>query len=166
MKFFLTFLIAANTIFTHAQVTTKPIIGDSIAYYTFLSLDSNTVEIGKPNTGKYLLIDYYFTTCGPCNRNLKIIDKLIANYSNKLNVISVNPTWGDSKEKIMAHRLQYNIHNPIVFGNEARKTLPIFSLRENGMGFPFYILINPENKVVFTSMNNPRLYNKIANLIK
>lgn len=149
-----------------AQINTKQILETKIVQQSFVAIDSTIVIIGKPKNDSYTLIDFYFTTCKPCNKNLKKVEALKQKFGCKLNVINVNPTYSDLKEAVLKHRDKFKITNPIVYGYEARKISAAFKLPAISMAFPFYILINKENKVVLAAYNNIGIFSKIKKYLE
>jgi thiol-disulfide isomerase/thioredoxin len=166
IKNFATILFIFLQQISYCQNNKQQIIGMHIQPQSFITLDSNVVVIGNTESNRYTLIDFYFTTCKPCNANIKKIEKLLLKYSTTLNVISVNPSRLDTKEKIVIHKNKYGISSPIVYGEEARKIVVKFKITENGMGYPYYILIDKNNKVVFAAINENGVFKKIENYIK
>lgn len=149
-----------------AQINAKQIVETKLVEQSYVTIDSSIVTLGKANNDAYTLIDFYFTTCKPCNKNIKKLEKLKQKFGNKLNVINVNPSYSDLKEAVLLHRDKFKITNPIVYGYEARKISTAFKLPAFSMAYPFYILINKENKVVLAAYNDLGLFNKIEKLLE
>ena len=163
MKCILIPLLSFFSINCFSQSSTK--LGKALGEKTFYTLDTSVITIGKANdSGQYTLIDFYFAGCKPCNANLPKVEKLKAKFGNKLNVISINPV--DSKATVIKHKEEHNLNFTIIYDKDARASRQYLGLPEFTMGYPFYILINPEGVLIFESMNSLGWKNKIAKLIK
>jgi thiol-disulfide isomerase/thioredoxin len=140
---------------------------DSIVpYSTYTTIEDSTIALGESNTAKYILLDFYFVACKPCNQALKKIEKLLDQHSQKLNVISINPTYFDTKDAIIKHKKEKGIKNPVIYGEAARKLLTQLGKNSNTMGYPFFILINPKGKIIYQSLNSLSWHKKINKLLK
>ena len=163
MKYFLIPLFTFLSINYFSQSSTK--LGKLLGEKTFYTLDSSTIILGKANdSGQYTLIDFYFAGCKPCNANLPKVEKLKLKFGNKLNIISINPV--DNKAKVIAHKEEYNLNFTIIYDKDARASRPYLGLPEFTMGYPFYILINPEGVLIYETMNSIGWNKKISKLIK
>lgn len=77
------------------QKTTRQVIG-SQNHTPLTNLANQTVTI--KSFGKYLIIDFWFTKCGPCFREMPVLDKIRAKFSTDTSLLFVNICSISSKE--------------------------------------------------------------------
>jgi thiol-disulfide isomerase/thioredoxin len=138
--------------------------GKLLPLQLFTTLNDSTISLGDTSDKKFVLVDYYFAGCKPCNHNLPKLEKLKSKYGDKLIVIGINPV--DSKEKTLEHQRKHEITNAIIYGKAALATRTYFGLSVTQMGFPYYIIISPEGKIIYESGNTNGWNRKIGQLIK
>jgi thiol-disulfide isomerase/thioredoxin len=131
---------------------------------TFATLTGDSIVIANNSANTYTLIDYYFAGCKPCNANLPKLEKLKRKFGSKLNIVAINPV--DTKPTVITHQLKYNLQHTIIWGNDAIASKAYFGLPEYPFGYPFYLLISPDGKLIFESMNSLTWHKKIAQLIR
>jgi thiol-disulfide isomerase/thioredoxin len=101
-------------------------------------------------SGKYVFLDFFFDTCGPCQNTQPIYNKLHDKYGcneGEIFVISIN-NGTDNNAEVIAFENMYGgpfNHSPAV-SNEGNSTAV-----NNDFGvsaFPTYCLISPDNEMV------------------
>lgn len=149
---------------TIAQRSTK--LGSLLGEKTFTTLYNTTtgITLGKvDSTLPYTLIDYYFAGCKPCNANLSKLQKLQEKFSNRLQIVAINPI--DDSATIVKHRAKYNLQHTIIWGKAAWASKDYFGLPESPFGYPFYLLITPTGKLIYESINSNKWHKEIARLL-
>lgn len=119
------------------------LIGKTVPdFTTSRTLDGNDFTFSSLK-GKYVLIDFWGTWCGPCVAEMPTVKKYQDKYKDKLVVLGINS--GESKEKIN------NFINPknydwqqLITGTDADN----FVLKFNVQGFPTKFIIDPEGKIL------------------
>jgi len=91
--------------------------------------------------GKYVLIDFWYVACHPCQMAVPSLIKLQNKYKDKLVVIGLNPF--DKKEKVVSFMKQNKINYSIALGN---RNLSFDLYHVNA--FPTLYLINREGKII------------------
>ncbi len=97
--------------------------------------------------GRYLLLDFMGTWCGPCQRGVPGLRDLNAAYP-ELAILSLSST--DTETELVAFREQYGVTWPIARDTDEviSRTVAAASTRE-GILWPTYALVDPAGHVVF-----------------
>lgn len=116
-------------------------IGDDMADADFFDINGNMTHISN-YLGKYLLLDFWSSGCGPCIAALPEMKEVFETNSDNLSIISigldVDTRW---KKSISEHDMPWvNIHDPKAMGG--------LSANYGARGIPFYVIISPEGKVI------------------
>lgn len=142
------------------DVKQECILDDTASYV----IDENESKVSyKEFKGKWLLIDFWSTGCGPCIKEFPALAKFYEKNKEKINVIAVSVDNGFKRYKKSAKR--YKIGVPHYFGGYTYKN-PLFNLniktykKEDGTykfitTTPQYVLINPEGKIIDKDFPKP-----------
>ena len=102
--------------------------------------------------GKYVLLDFWTTWCGPCHRDFPQVQLARRLYADRgLVVIGVHNN-SVPLELIRAHAAKQHLDFPIAVDTADGKTVAAFNVSM----FPTYVLIDPGGKVVQTSRDRVR----------
>lgn len=132
---------AQTTLTTAVDFTVTDLHGNSINLFTLL------------NQGKYVVIDFFFTTCGPCQQSAPHIKKAYQNYGcNTNNVVFLSIDRGDSQALCVAYENTYVGAGgpPMVSGVEGKGTAVCSAYKVGA--YPTLILIAPDKKIVQKDM--------------
>lgn len=130
-----------------------PRVGNSVPVFKLQNLDKPN-ETMTPATfkGKYLLLDFWATWCGPCKGELPFVHKAYAKYHPAgLEMLSIS--WDKKAEDISkfrrdpAHPMPWRHAFPQ--GKVAEELNRTFQVR----GIPHVLLISPEGKILETVEN-------------
>ena len=92
--------------------TNSAIAGTSLPQASLLTLDNKTVDsttlIGKP-----LILNFWYSTCEPCRREMPVLAASAATHSSTVRFIGVN--MNDSIETATAFAEKYNVLYDIMF---------------------------------------------------
>lgn len=105
--------------------------------------------------GKYLLVDFFASWCGPCMRQLPVLKKIYNDYSDKVNVLGV-AVWDEpeaSLKAIESHQLPW----PCIIDAGTVPT-DLYGIS----GIPCIILIAPDGKIVVRDLQGEELVNAVA----
>jgi peroxiredoxin len=116
----------------------------SLAEGTWLNTDANSLADFR---GKYVLLDFWFIGCGPCQQDMPTV-KLAQKYFSELGftVVSVHTnsqTPADVRQFAEKHEMNY----PIVVDNSNGDIVNQY--RHLGLtGYPYYLLVGPDGRIV------------------
>jgi thiol-disulfide isomerase/thioredoxin len=115
-------------------------------------------------SGKVVLLDFWATYCGPCKRQMPVLQRLHRSMDpEKFSLVSVNIDKAGNKEALISKYLKERGYTfPVVLDNgETRRAYKVRSI-------PTMILVSPEGKVGFVHsglLSEKRLREKIATLM-
>lgn len=109
--------------------------------------------------GKYVLIDFWASWCGPCRRENPNVKKVYAQYKDQgFEILGVSLDRSKDKwiKAIEADGLPWpHVSDLKQWKNEAAQTYGVSSI-------PYTVLIDPEGKIVATKLRGPGLEAKLA----
>lgn len=110
--------------------------------------------------GKYVLIDFWASWCGPCRKEIPNIKKVYAEYKDKgLQVVGVSI---DSSEKAWKKALDEEKMEYLQLGDPKNITCKLYSYN----GIPFIILISPEGIILNKNLRGESIREVIAGYLK
>ena len=120
---------------------------------TWLNTDSDSLEDFR---GQYVLLDFWFIGCGPCEGEIPSLKKVYNLYREKgFTVISVH-TAGQSPESVKQFCDARGMNFPLVVDSAAENILKAY--RPLGVEvFPSYLLINPEGEIIPADMRSHKI---------
>ena len=114
--------------------------GDDFPDGDFYDLDGNLHHIAE-HKGKYILLDFWSSSCAPCIRAFPEMKEVYEKYGDKLAIISLssdtNTRWHKASEK---HEITWSNWNEMKGEGGLYANYRIGSI-------PYYVLINPEGKI-------------------
>lgn len=115
--------------------------GDDMADADLFDLDGKIHHLADFK-GKYMLLDFWSSGCGPCVESIPEMEKVMDLYKDKMTVISISEDpkarW---KEYIKMKGMGGNQWN------ELRKGRTGLALNYQVRGIPHYVLIAPDGKI-------------------
>jgi thiol-disulfide isomerase/thioredoxin len=126
------------------QVESKLKIGSDILDYEVTSFENPKEKYSKRSMlGKVYLIDFWFTTCGPCIGEMPYLHKAYGKYKNKgFDILSLSIDSEELVKKFRTYRWKMPWKNSVINRNE--KILDDFEVK----GYPTTILIGVDGKVL------------------
>jgi len=116
--------------------------------------------------GKYVLMDYWYAACYPCQKAIPSLIKLQEKFKDKLVILGMNPY--DDDEKLKDFIPKNNINYPIV-----KCTSQFPRSFYNIVAYPTMYILNKEGKIIKTHVGfspdaneSERFENEISELIK
>lgn len=138
-----------DTLYLKKITTDKIPIGNKVGFrspdFQGKDLVAQKIIDSKENRGKYLLLDFWGTWCGPCIQLIGETRKLYEGF-DKQKIFMVGVCYDDDEKKVMDFIGEKNINWPQIFN--ARKKAEICKLFDVE-SYPTFILIDPDGKIVF-----------------
>lgn len=114
--------------------------------------------------GKYVLIDFWASWCGPCKSEMPNVVKLYKKYQNKnFTVLSVSLDEDPNKWKAAIADWGMSWPNHVSDLKGWKSSLPQTYQFD---GIPYTVLVNPEGNVIGTNLRGSKLAEKLAALFK
>jgi thiol-disulfide isomerase/thioredoxin len=136
-------------------------INETAPPFTITTLDGKRISLNKLK-GKYVLLDFWATWCGPCMAQMPLMREIRKNNSaGKLTIIGIS--W-DRDSKMLASFVKKQGMNWPHHYDENMKTSHLYGVN----AIPVVILINKEGKVVFKGdlgqQDKEKLFGMLKNL--
>lgn len=124
--------------------------GSTVADFTVTDTQGHTHNLYTYTAqGKYVMLDFFFTTCGPCQATQPYFSQLHETYgcnAGGLVVLSINQGVNNNAQ-VIAYENTYggSFHHAPAASNEGGSTAVTNAFGVNA--FPTYCLIGPDNKM-------------------
>lgn len=97
--------------------------------------------------GKYVLLDFWFIGCGPCHYDFPSVSLVHELYQDKVVVIGFHNN-SQNAEAVREHVQKLGLKFPIAVDHPDGRTVAAFQKQRLAGGYPSYVLISPEGKVL------------------
>jgi len=139
---------------SHAQIQAYS-VGDVAPDFTVTDVNGNTYSLYSiTGSGQYVLLDFFFTTCPPCQSTAPIFNELHEKYGcNQGQLFCMSVDVGDSDAEVVQFENTYGgtfSHAPAVSGTEGGGDAVNSTM--NIAAYPTYALIGPDNKFISTDI--------------
>ena len=125
--------------------------------------DNKTLNLSDLK-GKFVLVDFWASWCGPCRRENPNVVKLFKKYRKKnftVYSVSLDQDGTKWKQAIKMDNLIWPNHVSDLKGwNSA--VVPTFNIQ----GIPYTILVNPEGKIIGVNLRGEELEDKLEQIFK
>jgi peroxiredoxin len=94
--------------------------------------------------GKYVLLDFWFTGCGPCHHEFPSVKLAHEMFKHRgVVVIGVHPNI-KAPEALRAHAAEISLPFPVILDHPDGRTIARYQSHGVASPFPTYVLIDPE----------------------
>jgi len=144
-------LIKSNIFSSQVGFNSYPFVGEDFKTNSLISL--------KKLKGKYIILDFWATWCGPCRKELPNLKKLYEKIDkSKIEIIGiVGDSPLDALNKLMDEQ---NILWPQIISTEVNNIKNKFGIK----GYPTTFLINPEGVIIAKDLTVEELDKKLSSL--
>ncbi|HEX9513761.1 MAG TPA: TlpA disulfide reductase family protein [Puia sp.] len=112
--------------------------------------------------GKYLLVDFWASWCGPCRAENPNVVKAYSEFKNKnfaILGVSLDKDKDAWQQAIQADKLEWSHVSDLKYWNS--KAVEVFKFE----GIPFNVLIDPQGKIIAESLRGDELENKLKEVL-
>lgn len=159
------FLLLFSALFLNAA-------SHDVRLFTIDGVYYNSKKVRKQIATKYIVVDFFSSTCPPCIKSLPKLEKLYKKYHSKgLQVVVVAQPAGFDSEKIEKQKLTeiastHKISFPLVF-DMWQKAAERYKVGKDGSyDVPQYFILNKKGEIVFTSRKFKELAKEIVAIMK
>lgn len=113
--------------------------------------------------GKYVVIDFWGTWCGPCIAGMPSMKEYLEKYKSKMEIVGVaqESDNGERWKKFLNDKPEYQWHHVLSRTNEN------YILKFGVAGFPTKIIVDPEGKIVGRFVGeDDAIYKKLDEILK
>ena len=134
--------------------------GQKYTDFTIKGEDGAEVKLSDyMKEGKYLLVDFWASWCGPCRREIPVLQEIAKKHAKALNVVGV-AVW-DEPEHTQTAIDQLKIKWPVIF-NAQKVPTDIYGIS----GIPHIMLIGPDGTILSRGLQGEDLRAKVDELLK
>jgi thiol-disulfide isomerase/thioredoxin len=136
--------------------------GAKLPDLTFADLTGNTINLSEFQ-GKYVLLDFWFIGCKPCQADVPYLKKLYGDFNACLEIVSINPR--DDFSKIMEYKTHEGHEWSFLKSDLGSEAMDILQVNF----FPTYFLLDPDGRILLSPSDISRIsssFNKISQLIQ
>lgn len=139
--------------------------------FTVTDTEGNSLNLYNTlNSGKTIMLDFFFTTCPPCIENVDNIEHIYQQFGAGQGMFDI---WGindrNSDAQVIAYKAAQGVTNPCASGSEgnALSVVNQYSSVYNFTGFPTYSIICPDKSMTWDvwpiSTNAPQIAAALTN---
>ncbi len=138
-------------------------VGKQVPDFSLPDADGHPISLASYR-GKYLLVDFWASWCGPCRAENPNVVKVHSEFKNKKNFailgVSLDKDKADWQKAIREDGLDWMQISDLKFWNS--KAVSTFQFE----GIPFNLLIDPQGKVIASSLRGDYLENKLKEVLR
>lgn len=135
-------LFSCAPLWIHAQV------GNPASDFTVTDTEGETHQLyDYVEAGKVVVLDFYYTTCGPCQFYSPQVNLAYQKYGcNTANVVFISIDYNDSDAEVVAYDSEYSIEFPSVSGLEGggNDVVSQYGI----LGFPTFYVIDSTKTII------------------
>ncbi|MEM7037754.1 MAG: redoxin domain-containing protein, partial [Bacteroidota bacterium] len=125
--------------------------GDTAPDFTVTDVHGNTHTLyDATSAGKYVILDFFFTTCGPCQQRVPTFNEFYEKYGcNAGDVYLLSIDNGDTDQEVLAYEAQFAggfMSVPSASGVNGGGNAVVSTY--GPAAYPTFVLIGPDNKII------------------
>lgn len=132
-------IIAACIAFAPAGALAAPQAGDQAPGYLGVTLDGKELQ-AKEFAGKVLVVSFWATWCGPCRKELPMLEGLQRTVGDRIQVVAVNIEDRDVFRRAARSMEDYKL----TFSHDYRRPSEAYGVK----GIPHMVIIGRDGKIV------------------
>lgn len=117
-------------------------IGDEMVDGDLYDIDGNLHHLSELK-GKYILLDFWSSGCGPCVASIPEMEEVAQLYASRMVVVGISEDGEKSWKAFISEKNMKGLQ-----WNQLGKSNPTLNVHYRVNGIPCYILISPEGKVI------------------
>lgn len=148
MNRFIIFLILLIFTLSSFSLEAQIQVGDVAPDFTVTDTEGYTHTLSVYlNNGQYVMLDFFYTTCGPCQYYTPQLSMAFENYGcNQGDIVVLGIDYNDTDAEVIQYEQTYGSIYPSASGIEGGGNAVVAAYGVTG--FPFVILIAPDSIVV------------------
>ena len=133
------------------------LVGQKLDNFSLYDMNGQVWEYKKNKTGRMVLLDFWFSSCGPCLQSIPHIVELQRRYKNfGLEVVGVAYEKGTPEEKVAKVRpirARYHMNYTTLFGGSGPEPCPVRT-QFDVTSFPSLVLLDEEGNIVWKNQKD------------
>lgn len=132
--------------------------GEKLRPFQARTWDGQEVDIEKLK-GKYVLIDFWASWCGPCRAEIPYVKKLVEQYGSHEKFAIVGVSLDRSEAPMKDYISKNGMNWPNIYDGPGGQIASQYGV----VSIPFTVLIGPDGNVIRTMLRGPAMLKEIEN---
>ena len=133
------------------------LVGQKLDNFSLYDMNGQIWEYKRNKTGRVVLLDFWFSSCGPCLQSIPHLVELQRRYKNfGLEVVGIAYEKGTPEEKVSKVRpirARYHMNYTTLFGGSGPEPCPLRT-QFDVTSFPSLVLLDDEGNIVWKNQKD------------